>query len=82
MTSLSTRFLGHPRLTKPIFCGRASGSGSIDAALAVFSREREIVGLFKGMLSGYFNISRSRPFVKLSTQVTCISSPSGGRRQK
>ncbi len=22
MTSLSTRFLGHPRLTKPTFCGR------------------------------------------------------------
>src|SRR5271155_4109410 len=58
ITSLSTRFFGHPRLTKPTFCGRTSWPKSVDAGSVVFSAGSEIVRFFEGMLSGYFNILR------------------------
>ena len=38
MTSLSTRFLGHPRLTKPTFTGLDSeGDGSAASVIVEFS---------------------------------------------
>ena len=43
MTSLSTRFLGHPRLTKPTFCGR---SGCLTSAVVELGW---IAGSFNGM---------------------------------
>lgn len=61
MTSLSTRFFGHPRLTKPTFWGRGSSRGSSIAVAVVFSLEREIVSFFEGMESSYFNIYRRVP---------------------
>src|SRR5580704_3526647 len=70
MTSLSTRFLGQPRLTKPTFCGR-SGRGCsacgfstefsflrTDLRSGLRSGEPLTVRYFTGMQSFYFSISR------------------------
>src|SRR5258708_23646385 len=56
ITSLSTRFLGHPRLTKPTFCGRVSSARFSSSASLGFSLGGEIVRFFDGMQSNYFNI--------------------------
>jgi hypothetical protein len=57
MTSLSTRFLGQPRLTKPTFRGleREADSGCGDA----------IVGFSTGMLSLYCSIAKASVFAEL-----------------
>ncbi len=56
ITSLSTRFFGHPRLTKPTFCGRVSSVRFSCSASLGFSPGGEIVRFFDGMQSNYFNI--------------------------
>src|SRR5438552_13318688 len=51
MTSLSTRFLGQPKLTKPTFCGR------VDCGVSgVFSSAAVLVRSFTGIQSFYFSI--------------------------
>ena len=58
ITSLSTRFLGQPRLTKPTFCGRPSRQCSSGARSVIFGSGAGTVRLFEGMQSAYSNILR------------------------
>src|SRR5262249_51620183 len=60
ITSLSTRFLGHPRLTKPTFSGAFVS--------ADFSCGGAIVGVAKDMRCHYFNIGDGRLWVGLSPE--------------
>src|ERR1700730_484879 len=59
ITSLSTRFLGQPRLTKPIFWGRsACGFSGENSSLRAGLRSGETLTVrsFTGMQSFYFSI--------------------------
>src|SRR6202035_6178531 len=50
ITSLSTRFFGHPRLTNPTFCGRPPGA-TFSGARSIFTLGAEIVRFFEDMQS-------------------------------
>src|SRR3984957_5589184 len=59
MTSLSTRFLGQPRLTKPTFCGRVAAGES-----GLSSRAALELGVLEDMtpsfiLASYFRVDRA-----------------------
>ena len=82
ITSLSTRFLGQPRLTKPTFCGRGAVCGLSGTAAEVFSSGRGIVRFFEGMQSDYFNIFRAalRPTARRTIVVPGASDLPGDYR--
>jgi hypothetical protein len=56
ITSLSTRFFGHPRLTKPTFVAGATRVLFSAPEAIMFSLESGIVRFFECMESSYFNI--------------------------
>src|ERR1700739_2278498 len=88
MTSLSTRFLGQPRLTKPTFWGAAECGLSRDLA-SVDSEQPMIERAFTGMQSFYFSIPWCRPLRAASDNVAEIlgefqqaSQPSRGNQKR